>query len=142
MLAPTAAPAQEQQFLSNVTILDAVVNMDTHSPTVHEATVTVTVTCLVDITSPGWFRGTATLTQSAGSGRLASSLARGFGNAPGNVPCQAGRALVIPIRFSRQQGTFLPGRADIHGFIEVFSDCCTSADVVTIGPATVILHPA
>src|SRR4029450_40644 len=50
VLAPTAAPAQEPKFLSGVTILDAVV--DTDYP--YFATVTVSVTCLMDIPSPGY----------------------------------------------------------------------------------------
>jgi hypothetical protein len=137
VLAPTAAPAQEPKFLSGVTILDAVV--DTDYP--YFATVTVSVTCLMDIPSPGYVVATATLTQSNGSGHLASAFRPGAGG----FPCQAGQVLVIPLRFGNRtdiKGRFLPGPADIHGFIEAFIDCCTEVDVVAIDPTTVILRPA
>jgi hypothetical protein len=138
VLAPTAAPAQEPQVLSNATILDAVV--DTDSP--YFATVTVSVTCLVDIPSPGYVVATATLTQSNGSGHRANAFRPGAGG----FPCQAGQVLVIPLRFGNTldiKGRFLPGPADIHGFIQAFIDCCSQLDgTAGIGPTTVILHPA
>jgi hypothetical protein len=137
VLAPTAAPAQEPEVLSSVTILDAVV--DTDYP--YFATVTVSVTCLMDIPSPGYVVATATLTQSHGSGHLANAFRPGAGG----FPCQAGQVLVIPLRFGNTaaiKGRFLPGPADIHGFIQAFIDCCSEVDVVGIGPTTVILHPA
>jgi hypothetical protein len=137
VLAPTAAPAQEPKFLSSVTILDAVV--DTDSP--YLATVTVSVTCLMDLPSPGYVVASATLTQSNGSGHRANALRKGAGG----FSCQAGQVLVIPLRFGNTvdiKGRFLPGPADIHGFIEAFIDCCTEVDVVGIDLTTVILHPA
>jgi hypothetical protein len=137
VLAPTAAPAQEPKFLSSATILDAVV--DTDYP--YFATVTVSVTCLMDIPSPGYVVATATLTQSNGSGHLANALRKGAGG----FSCQAGQVLVIPLRFGNTadiKGRFLPGPADIHGFIQAFIDCCSEVDVVGIDLTTVILHPA
>jgi hypothetical protein len=137
VLAPTAAPAQEPKFLSSATILDAVV--DTDYP--YFATVTVSVTCLMDIPSPGYVVATATLTQSHGSGHLANAFRPGAGG----FPCQAGQVLVIPLRFGNTaaiKGRFLPGPADIHGFIEAFSDCSRGCETAVIGPTTVILRPA
>src|SRR4029453_7540604 len=120
VLAPTAAPAQEPKFLSSATILDAVV--DTDYP--YFATVTVSVTCLMDIPSPGYVVATATLTQSNGSGHLANALRKGAGG----FPCQAGQVLVIPLRFGNTaaiKGRFLPRPADIHGFIKDLLVCCS-----------------
>src|SRR4029453_17072673 len=131
VLAPTAAPAQEPRFLSSATILDAVV--DTDYP--YFATVTVSVTCLMDIPSPGFVVATATLTQSNGSGHHAGAFRPGAGG----FPCQAGQVLVIPLRFGNTtdiKGRFLPGPADIHGFIQAFIDCCSEVDGVGIDLTT------
>lgn len=138
VLAPTAAPAQEPKFLSSVTILDAVV--DTHDP--YFATVTVSVTCLMDIPSPGFVVAAGTLTQSYGSGHRANAFRKGAGG----FPCQAGQVLVIPLRFGNTtaiKGRFLPGPADIHGFIQAFLDPSSrEVEVVGIDLTTVILRPA
>ena len=133
LAAPAAALAQEEpDVISDVTIVSAVVDIQTGVPTV-----TVSVTCLMDV--PGQVRGEATLTQSYGSGRLASSWQGGFG---GN-PCQAGQVLSFPIRFGHQQGRFVPGPAQIHGFVEAQLVCCYFADdMESIGPTTVTLRPA
>ena len=116
VLAPTAAPAQEElQLISSITILDAVVDMDTH-----EATVTVSVTCLMDV--PYFVGGGyATLTQRARSGRVASSLRSGFGTGG----CLAGQVLVFPLRFSRhlldqaQRVLLCQVAADVRSSIQV-----------------------
>jgi hypothetical protein len=133
LLAPTVARAQEPKLLSSVTILGAVVDTKTRN-----ATVTVTVTCLMDIPEPGFVVGSATLTQTSGSGRSVSYLRKGIGD----VPCQAGQALVFPIPFSGVGDGFLPGPANIYGFLEADLDCCLQADLSLIGPTTVTLRPA
>jgi hypothetical protein len=133
VLAPTAAPAQEElQLISSITILDAVLDMDTH-----EATVTVSVTCLMDV--PYFVGGGyARLTQRARSGRVASSLRSGFGTGG----CLAGQVLVFPLRFSRQQGTFLPGAADLRVVVVATLACppCLDDDTEDIA-TTVTLRP-
>jgi hypothetical protein len=134
LILPTAALAQEEpEVISDVTIVSAVVDMKTGVPTV-----TVSVTCLMDV---GYqVRGEAELTQTYGPGRLASSWQGGFGGSP----CQAGQVLSFPIRFGHQQGRFVPGPAEIHGFMEAFLESGTSIadDMEGIGPATVTLRPA
>jgi hypothetical protein len=134
LIPPTAALAQEEpDVISDVTIVSAVVDMETGVPTV-----TVSVTCLMDV---GYqVRGEAVLTQSYGSGRLARSIQGGFGGSP----CQAGEVLSFPIRFGHQQGRFVPGPAEIRGFMEAFLECCYSEadDMEDIGPTTVTLRPA
>jgi hypothetical protein len=131
VLAPTAAPAQEPDLISSVTIVSAVIDTETGVPTV-----TFSVTCLMDV--PYQVFGAATLTQSHGSGRLASSFQKGIGG----VPCQAGQVLTFSKRFGLQQGIFVPGPAEIRGFIEADLVCCLEADLQLIGPTTVILRPA
>jgi hypothetical protein len=98
-------------------------------------TVTISVTCLVDVPI---VRVEANLTQSYGSGRLASSYQPGAGYSS----CQAGEVLIFAIRFGPQQGRFVPGPAEITGFVEAILECCYSADLESIGPTTVILRPA
>ena len=95
---------------------------------------TVSVTCLVDVPL---VRVSATLTQNHGSGRLTSSFQPGAFSS-----CQAGEVLTFAIRFGPQQGRFVPGPADITGFVEAILVCCVSADLESIGPATVVLRPA
>jgi hypothetical protein len=134
LAAPTVALAQEEpDLISSVTIVSAVVDTETGAPTV-----TVSVTCLMDVAHQ--VRGEATLTQRYGSGRLASSWQGGFGGST----CQAGEVLSFPIRFGHQNGKFVPGPAQIHGFMEAFVGCCTSIadDMESIGPATVTLRRA
>jgi hypothetical protein len=127
--APTAALAQEDpDIISDVTIVSATIDK-TGVPTV-----TVSVTCLVDVPLVGV---SATLTQSHGSGRLASSFQPG-----GFSSCQAGEVLTFAIRFGPQQGRFVPGPEEITGFAEAILVCCVSADLESIGPTTVILRPA
>jgi hypothetical protein len=129
---PTAALAQEEpDLISSPTIVSAVVDMKTGVPTV-----TVSVTCLMDVTYQ--VRGEATLTQRYGSGRFASSIQGGFGGST----CQAGQVLSFPIRFGHQAGEFVPGPAEIRGFMEAMIVCCHSDDLESIGPTTVTLRPA
>jgi len=133
LAAPTAALAQEEpDVISDVSIVSAVVDMKTGI-----ATVTVSVTCLMDV---GYqVRGEATLTQSYGSGRFAFSSQGGFGGSP----CQAGQVLSFPIRFPSPIDKFVPGRAEISGFMEAMIVCChLSDDTESIGPTTVALRPA
>jgi hypothetical protein len=133
LAAPTAALAQEEpDVISDPTIVSAVVDMKTGI-----ATVTVSVTCLMDV---GYqVRGEATLTQSYGSGRFAFSSQGGFGGSP----CQAGQVLSFPIRFPSPIDKFVPGPAKISGFMEAMIVCChLSAEVESIGPTTVTLRPA
>ena len=128
--APTAALAQENpDVISDVTIESATIDTETGVPTV-----TISVTCLVDVPL---VRASATLTQSRGSGRLASSFQPG-----GFTSCQAGEVLTFVIRFGPQQGRFVAGPAEITGFVEAILVCCVSADLESIGPATVVLRPA
>jgi hypothetical protein len=133
LAAPTAALAQEEpDLISDVTIVSAIVDMETGVPTV-----TVSVTCLMDV---GYqVRGEATLTQSYGSGHFAQSIQGGFGGSP----CQAGEVLTFPIRFGHQGSRFVPGPAEIRGFMEVFLERGTypADDGAGIG-TTVILRPA
>jgi hypothetical protein len=134
VLAPTAAPAQEEpQLLSSVSILSSVVDVDRQV-----VTVTVSVTCLMDVpydVGPGY----AQLTQSEGSGRVASFVTKAFG-ANG---CLAGQVLVFPLRFGGTHVPFLPGPAVISGVIVATLACppCLDDDEASIGPATVILRP-
>ena len=129
LAAPTAALAQEEpDVISDVTIESATIDK-TGVPTV-----TISVTCLVDVPI---VRTRATLTQRLGSGRFASSLQPG-----GFSSCQAGEVLTFAIRFGPQDGRFVPGPAEITGFVEAILVCCVSAEVESIGPATVILRPA
>jgi hypothetical protein len=131
LAAPTAALAQEEpDVISDVTIESATVNMDTGI-----ATVTVSVTCFVDVLV---VRVEADLIQSYGSGHLASSYQPGAGSSP----CQAGEVLTFPIHHGNQQGRFVAGPAEISGFVEAIIECCYSADFASIGPTTVILRPA
>jgi hypothetical protein len=130
LAAPTVALAQEEpDVISGVTIESATIDTETGVPTV-----TISVTCLVDVPR---VRASATLTQSHGSGRLASSFQPG-----GFRSCQAGEVLTFAIRFGPQQGRFVPGPAEITGFVEAILVCCVSADLESIGPTTVILRPA
>jgi hypothetical protein len=128
LAAPTALAQEDLDVISDVTIVSATIDK-TGVPTV-----TVSVTCLVDVPL---VRVRATLTQSYGSGRLASSFQPG-----GISSCQAGEVLIFAIRFGPQQGRFVPGPAEITGFVEAILVCCISADLESIGPATVILRPA
>jgi hypothetical protein len=131
LAAPTVALAQEEpDVISGVTIESATIDTETGVPTV-----TISVTCLVDVPL---VRASATLTQSRGSGRLAASSFQ-----PGGfTSCQAGEVLTFAIRFGPQQGRFVPGPADITGFVEAILVCCVSADLESIGPTTVVLRPA
>jgi hypothetical protein len=133
LAAPTGALAQEEpDVISDVTIVSATIDTQTGVPTV-----TVSVTCLVDVAV---VRVEATLTQSYGSGRFASSSQPGAGFSS----CQAGEVLTFAIRFGPQQGRFVPGPAEITGFVEAIIECppCFSDDFARIGPTTVILRPA
>jgi hypothetical protein len=131
LAAPTAALAQEEpDVISDVTIESATVDMETGI-----ATVTVSVTCFVDVLV---VRVEADLIQSYGSGHLASSYQPGAGSSP----CQAGEVLTFPIYHGNQQGRFIPGPAEISGFVEAIIECCYSADFASIGPTPVILRPA
>jgi len=130
LAAPTVALAQEEpDVISSVTIESATIDVETGVPTV-----TVSVTCLVDVPL---VRVSANLVQSHGSGRLASSFQPGA-----FTSCQAGEVLTLAIRFGPQQGRFVPGPAEITGFAEAILVCCVSADLESIGPTTVILRPA
>jgi hypothetical protein len=128
---PRAALAEDPDLISGVTIGAATVD-----PQTGVATVTFSVTCLVDIPFPGGVRGEATLTQSRGSGHRAFSSLGGFGGST----CQAGQVLTFPVRFPPFIDRFLSGPAEIRGFMEAL--CCFSGDTETIGPATVVLRPA
>jgi hypothetical protein len=83
--------------------------------------------------------GYAQLTQSEGSGRVASFVTKAFG-ANG---CLAGQVLVFPLRFGGTHVPFLPGPAVISGVIVATLACppCLDDDFASIGPATVILRP-
>jgi hypothetical protein len=128
LAAPTAVAQEEPDVISDVTIVAATIDK------AGVPTVTISVTCLVDVPLVG---ASATLTQSFGSGRLASSFQPG-----GFSSCQAGEVLTFAIRFGPQDGRFVPGPAEITGFVEAILVCCVSAEVESIGPATVILRPA
>jgi hypothetical protein len=135
LAAPTVALAQEEpDVISSVTIVDATV--DTHTGV---ATVTVSVTCLMPAAV---VRGEVfTFTQRYGSGRYA--LSSGY---TGSSSCQAGQVLTFPIRlfpFVPYVDRFVPGPAEIHGYMEA-GICCVypSDDTESIGPTTVILRPA
>jgi hypothetical protein len=131
LAAPTAALAQEEpDAISDVTIESSTVDMETGV-----ATVTVSVTCFVDVLV---VRVEADLIQSYGSGHLASSYQPGAGSSP----CQAGEVLTFPIHHGNQQGRFVAGPAEVSGFVEAIVVCCYSADFARIGPTTVILRPA
>jgi hypothetical protein len=132
LVAPGAALAEEPDIISSPTIVSAVVETKTGI-----ATVTVSVTCLVDV--PGQVRGEATLSLSYGSGNFAFSSQGGFGGST----CQAGEVLTFPVRFRPFVGRFLPGPAEIRGFMEAQLVCCFfSDDTESIGPTTVMLRPA
>ena len=131
LAAPTLALAQEEpDVISDVTIVSATIDMETGV-----ATVTVSVTCFVDVLV---VRVEADLIQSYGSGHLASSYQPGAGSSP----CQAGEVLTFPIHHGNQQGRFVAGPAEVSGFVEAIVVCCYSADFARIGPTTVILRPA
>ena len=131
LAAPPAALAQEDpDVISDVTIESATIDTNTGVPTV-----TISVTCLVDVPI---VRVEANLTQSSGSGRAASSYQPGAGSSS----CQAGEVLTFAIRFGPQDGRFVPGPAEITGFVEAILVCCVSAEVESIGPTTVTLRPA
>ena len=134
LAAPGAALAQDPaDLISGVTIGPATV--DTHTGV---ATVTFSVTCLVDIPFPGGVRGEGTLTQSRGSGHSPPfSTQGGFGGST----CQAGQVLSFPVRFQsfRIDTRFLPGPAEFRGFMQAL--CCFSEDTESID-ATVVLRPA
>jgi hypothetical protein len=91
----------------------------------------VNVTCLISLT--GLVRTRATLTQVRGNAPSASSFNTGaaFG-------CTAGQRLVLDMQFGGQQGSFLPGPATIHGFVEHFSPY---PGVLAFDMGTVLLHP-
>jgi hypothetical protein len=50
--------------------------------------------------------------------------------------------VTFPIHHGNQQGRFIPGPAEISGFVEAIIECCYSADFASIGPTTVIRRPA
>ena len=79
-----------------------------------------------------------TVDMETGSGRLASSYQPGAGSSP----CRAGEVITFAIRFGNQQGRFVPGPAEITGFVEAIIECCYFVDVASISPTTVILRPA
>ena len=131
LILPMAALAQEEpDVISSPTIVSAVVDTKTGV-----ATVTVSVTCLMDV--PGQVWGQAALSQSYGSGNVAYSLQH-FGGST----CQVGEVLTFPLRCpSWLVGSrFLPGPAEIDGWMEGRLACCD--DTESIGPTTVILRPA
>jgi hypothetical protein len=85
---PGVAMAEEPDVISSPTIVSAVVDMKTGV-----ATVTISVTCLMDV---GYqVRGEGSLSQSYGSGRFAFDRQGGFGGST----CQAGEVLTFPVRF-------------------------------------------
>jgi hypothetical protein len=135
LAAPGAALAQEPDVISSPTIVAAVVDTNTGV-----ATVTVSVTCLMDVgySVGGW----ASLSQRYGSGRFAFDLQGGFGGGG----CQAGDVLTFPVRFPPLPvlDRFVPGPAEIRGFMEAFieSGHLASDDTEAIGPTTVVLRPA
>ena len=132
LAAPGAALAEDPDLISSPTIASAVVDMKTGVPTV-----TVSVTCLMDVA--GQVRGEGLLTQRYGSGRFAFSFQAGFGG----HACQAGDVLTFPVRFGHQEGRFVPGPAEIGGFMEAQLVCCFfSDDTETFGPTPVRLQPA
>jgi hypothetical protein len=133
LAAPTAALAQEEpDVISSPTIVSAVVDTKTGV-----ATVTVSVTCLMDVPAPGAVFGLAALSQSYGSGNFAYSQQHFGWNT-----CQAGEVLTLSVRFpSWLVGSrFLPGPAEIDGWIE--ARFVGAEDTESIGPTTVILRPA
>ena len=106
LAAPGVALAEEPDVISSPTIVSAVVDTKTGV-----ATVTVGVTCLMDV---GYqVRGEASLRQLHGSGRFAFSSQGGFGG----IPCQAGDVLTFPVRFPPLPvlDKFRPGPAEIRG---------------------------
>jgi hypothetical protein len=128
LAAPGVALAEEPDVISSPTIVSAVVDTQTGV-----ATVTVSVTCLMDV---GYqVRGEASLSQPDGSGQFAFSSNGGFGG----IPCQAGDVLTFPVRFSPFVGRFVPGPAEISGFLEAQVVGFFSDDTETIGPTTVVL---
>jgi hypothetical protein len=132
---PGVAMAEEPDVISSPTIVSAVVDMKTGV-----ATVTISVTCLMDV---GYqVRGEGSLSQSYGSGRFAFDRQGGFGGST----CQAGDVLTFPVRFPPLPvlDRFVPGPAEIRGFMEAFvvSGRLAADDTETIGPTTVVLHPA
>jgi hypothetical protein len=135
LAAPGAALAQEPDLISSPTIVSGVV--DTHTGV---ATVSVSVTCLVDV---GYqVRGEGSLIQRYGSGRFAWWYVGGFGGST----CQAGDVLTFPVRFASPPplDRFVPGPAEISGFMEAYveSGHLAGYETETLGPTTVMLHPA
>ena len=132
LAAPGAALAEEDpDIISSPTIVSAVVDMETGVPTV-----TVSVTCLMPAAN---VRGEGLLTQRYGSGRFAFTYQGGFGGST----CQAGDVLTFPVRFPSWLDGFVPGPAEIDGFMEAQVVCCYfSDDMESIGPTTVRLRPA
>ena len=127
---PGVALAEEPDVISSPTIVSAVVDMKTGI-----ATVTISVTCLMDV---GYqVRGEGTLSQSYGSGRFAWSYQGGFGGST----CQAGDVLTIRARFPSPLDKFVPGPAEIDAWLEAQIVCCHSDDFEDI-PTPVMLRPA
>ena len=132
LAAPGAALAEEPDLISSPTIVSAVVNTKTGV-----ATVTISVTCLMDVA--GQVRGEGSLSQRYGSGRFAFTYQGGFGGST----CQAGDVLTFPVRFPSWLDRFVPGPAEIDGFMEAQVVCCYfSDDFEDLGPTTVRLQPA
>lgn len=127
---PAVAVAQDDPEVISVSIVSATVDMETGVPTV-----IINVSCLMDAAI---VRGEGSLTQASGKRRFAYSLQGGFGGGS----CVEGNVLTFTAVFGHQAGRFAPGPATLEGFVEAMFECCSTADLASLGPTTVLLRPA
>ncbi len=101
------------------------------------------LSCAADVPSP-FIRIRATLTEhdaTPAAGASATALAKhvavsSFQTAA--TGCTAGGTVDVPIPFGPQQGTFMPGRAEIVGFAAA---SFPYEGFLAFGPTTVIVRP-
>ena len=126
---PPVGVAQDEtpDVIADAAILSATIDVKTRLPTV-----VITATC---VTAAEFVRVRLLLTQSFGKGQLALSLQSREGN------CVAGQVLNVPVVFGPQVGRFLPGPAQIDGFVEARQMLGFPSDVESIPLTELILHP-
>ncbi len=122
---PASPAAASSNLTGGVSIVESSIDVQSGNPTV-----TLRVTCLVDVAVA---RIHVLLTQT-----IASSTHSSLEVFTRLSWCTAGEVVTFNVRF----GTgFLPGRAQITGFIGTASNFTDALQNDDVGPATLLLHP-
>jgi len=122
---PASPAAADSGHISGISILGSSIDVHTGNPTV-----TLRLTCLVDVVHA---RIHLLLTQT-----IASSTSSSLEVFTRLSWCAAGDVVTFNVRFGVG---FLPGRAQISGFIGTASNFTDPLQNDDVGPATLLLHP-